>query len=725
MKNPIMLELASLRRNHEPLEQDDAENKDIAPPRKRHGGRFGGWKGTLCLGATTSVVVLILNLVMLLWATLRHSATESVLFSGSCDRVKQISAGIHFLINILSTLLLSASNYAMQCLSAPSRGDLDRAHAKNKWLDIGVPSLRNLTRIPTTRSLFWCCLVFSSAPLHLFYNSSVYSTISANAYDVYVSNSSVSTLTPEHVTLIYDGANDMLLDYAPARKLVEQASILKRLSIQECLDAYATNFQSKYGSVVLISDGFSGANSSMSRVYSQQVPSAHDNLETDPYRWICAERRGMALEQPCSQYLSDIRSHDDWVVYGYKVDYCLADMEGEKCTLEFSLPLAIAVIGTNFVKAVLIVLATVLLSGAPILTVGDAIASFLRSPDKMAEGNCLLSRELVALKSKEEKVALFSSTMQKMATFCTCKLGALGVKVPSTFRFGSYTPRHWEDQEKPAVYNATPKRRWSSLSLTRWVLCLFTYTSALILCIALLIHGVTRLDDQSGLWTSGLASINTKTMVDTLNWPGGLIPNTLIANVPQLIFSALYFMCNAILTNMALATEWDRFAITRKGLRVSTPPQGHQRRTHFLSLPYRYGVPLIALSALLHWLISQSIFLVRIVVYRDGEREPSGDTMTVGYSPPAIVIGVCVGVLLPAGLLLTGRRRFRSGMPVAGSCSLAIAAACQPRSAETMSEGIEYERLKWGVEPCEEGKVGHCAFSGAKVDTPVDGMVYQ
>jgi hypothetical protein len=266
----------------------------------------------------------------------------------------------------------------------------------------------------------------------------------------------------------------MLLDYIPARRLVEQASILKRLSIQECLDAYATNFQSKYGSVVLISDDFSGINSSISRVYSQQVPSSHDYLETDPYRWICAERRGMVLEQPCSQYISDIRSRDDWVVYGYKVDRCLADMEGEKCTLEFSLPLAIAVIGTNFVKAVLIVLAPVLLSGAPILTVGDAIASFLRSPDKMTEDNCLLSRELVALKSKNNKVALFSSTMQKMATSLTCKLGALGVKVPSKFRFGSYTAQHPEESQKPAVYDATPKRRWSSLSLTRWVLCLFT-----------------------------------------------------------------------------------------------------------------------------------------------------------------------------------------------------------------------------------------------------------
>ncbi|KAL3448253.1 hypothetical protein BJX65DRAFT_275360 [Aspergillus insuetus] len=725
MQSLQLFKLTSLRRDHEPLEQDDDDKTNAAPPRKRRGGRLGGWKGTLYLGATTSVIVLILNLVMLLWATLRHSASESVLYSGDCDRVKEISAGIHFLINILSTLLLSASNYAMQCLSAPSREDLDRAHAKKKWLDIGVPSLRNLNRIPLTRSLLWFCLVLSSVPFHLFYNSSVYSTISANSYDVYVANSSFPTLTPDDVTLVYDEANDMLWDPLSARRLVERATSLEKLPVQDCIDAYATSFQSKYGSLVLISDDFNAENSSVNRVYSQQVPSSTDDIEIDPYQWICDQQRGILLEEPCSHYLSGIRSGDSWVVYGYTVDYCLADIEGEKCTLEFSLPLAIAVIGANFVKAVLIVLATILLRGVPLLTVGDAIASFLRSPDKLTEGNCLLSRESVALKSTQKKVAWLSAKMLKTATFLTSKLGHLGVKISDKLTLGSYSSPHQHCPDEPVMYHAEPKRRWSSLSLTRWVICLFTYTSTLILCVALLIYGVTRIDDQSGLWTSGLASINTKTMIDTLNWPGGLIPNTLIANTPQLIFSVLYFMCNAILTNMALAAEWDRFAIIRKGLRVSTPPQGHQRRTHFLSLPYRYGVPLIGLSALLHWLISQSIFLVRIVVYTNGDREPSGDTMTVGYSPPAIVIGVCVGVLLPVGLLLAGRRRFQSGMPVAGSCSLAIAAACHPRSKETESEETEYNRLKWGIEPCVQGEVGHCAFSSARVEMPTDGASHR
>ncbi|KAL3484732.1 hypothetical protein BJX62DRAFT_218377 [Aspergillus germanicus] len=725
MRNLPKFELASLRRNHEPLEQDDADKADTAPTRKRQSGQLGGWKGTLYLGAMTSAIVLILNLVMLLWATLRHSASESVLYSGDCDRVKQISAGIHFLINILSTLLLSASNFAMQCLSAPSREDLDRAHAKKKWLDIGVPSLRNLNRIPLTRSLLWFCLVLSSVPLHLFYNSSVYSTISANSYDVYVANSSFPALTADDVTLVYDEASDMLWDPLSAQRLVERATTLEKLSVQECINAYARSFQSKYGSLVFISDNFNAVNTSVNRVYSQQVPSSDDDIEIDPYRWICDQQRGILLEEPCSQYLSGIRSGDSWIVYGYTVDYCLADIEGENCTLEFSLPLAIAVIGANFVKAVLIVLATILLGGVPLLTVGDAIASFLRSPDKFTEGNCLLSRELVASKSTQEKVAWLCAKMLKTTTFLTSKLGHLGVKISDKLTLVSYSSPHQQCPAEPIMYRSEPKRRWSSLSLTRWVICLFTYTSLLILCVALLIYGVTRIDDQSGLWTSGLASINTKTMIDTLNWPGGLIPNTLIANTPQLIFSALYFMCNAILTNMALAAEWDRFAISRKGLRVSTPPQGHQRRTHFLSLPYRYGVPLIALSALLHWLISQSIFLVRIVVYRDGEREPSGDTMTVGYSPPAIVTGLCVGVLLPAGLLLTGRRKFRSGMPVAGSCSLAITAACHPRLKNDKYEQIECERLKWGVDPTAEGELGHCAFSDGKVEMPADGAIYQ
>jgi hypothetical protein len=267
----------------------------------------------------------------------------------------------------------------------------------------------------------------------------------------------------------------MLWDPLSARRLVDRATTLEKLSVQDCVDAYATSFQSKYGSLVLISDDFNAVNSSINRLYSQQVPSSDDDIEIDPYRWICDQRRGIVLQQPCSHYLSDIRSRDDWIVYGYTVNYCLADVEGEKCTLEFSLPLAIAVIGANFVKSVLIVLATILLSGVPLLTVGDAIASFLRSPDQRTGGSCLLSRELVALKSKQVKIAWISTKILKTATFLTSKLGHLGVKISDKFTLGSYSSPHQQCPDEPIMYKAEPKRRWSSLSLTRWVICLFTY----------------------------------------------------------------------------------------------------------------------------------------------------------------------------------------------------------------------------------------------------------
>ena len=125
--------------------------------------------------------------------------------------------------------------------------------------------------------------------------------------------------------------------------------------------------------------------------------------------------------------------------------------------------------------------------------------------------------------------------------------------------------------------------------------------------------------------------------------------------------------------------------------------------------------------------MSQSLYLVRIIAYSDPQtRNADYDTITLGYSPPAIVIGLCVGMLLPAGLVLFGCGRFQSGMPVAGSCSMAIAAACHPRGqTDEDRANLEYQRLKWGVEAYQNGEMWHCAFSNRKVMKPEDGMEYQ
>ncbi|KAL4861550.1 hypothetical protein BDV12DRAFT_64372 [Aspergillus spectabilis] len=724
----VVYELVPLRRSNDSAIKVDVDGDMMNESKKASGWPFGGWKGTLYLGSITSFTVLILNLFMILWASLRHAEHgQAVLYSGNCDRVKEISTGIHFLINILSTFLLSASNFAMQCLSAPTRRDVDRAHATKKWLDIGVPSVRNLWRIPKARLILWLCLVWTSVPLHLFYNSTVYSTIAAYSYDVFVGNSSFNSLTPDEVEAVYDERLKTSGSPNSAQRLVGMSDVLEKLMPSDCISAYATNFQTKYGSLVVISGAFNGSESPINRIDYQVVPTAGDDTQMDPYGWICADRKGqLQQEHPCSHYISDLKSRDEWVVRGHKVDYCLAERTPEKCTLEYSLPLAITVIGANFVKAILIGLAAWVLRGNPLLTVGDAIASFLRSPDETTVGECLLTRDIVVMRARQHDMWRIHGLLTKTATYCLFKMREAGITVPGTF-LGSYFAQLAKEEVESEVlkYNAEPKQRWSSLSKTRWVTGLFTYISSLGVCIGLLGYGLAKMGNSEGVWSSGLAAVDTKTMIDALNWPGDLISNTLIANIPQLIFSVLYFMVNSILTNMTLAGEWNNFSLQRKGLRVSTRPQGHQRRTYFLSLPYRYGVPLITLSALLHWLMSQSIFLVRILSYTGWqERDTSYDTMTVGYSPPAIMAVICVGALVPAALIWIGQRRFKSGMPVAGSCSLAIAAACHP-SGKTDGEKleIEYDLLKWGAESYQAGEIGHCTFSNGKVHPPEGGVV--
>lgn len=237
------------------------------------------------------------------------------------------------------------------------------------------------------------------------------------------------------------------------------------------------------------------------------------------------------------------------------------------------------------------------------------------------------------------------------------------------------------------------------------------------------------MQNSTGVWSAGLQALETDTLITGDHWPTSVVSNTLIANIPQLIYSCLYFAVNALLTTMALAEEWSSYAIRRKGLRVSAHPQNAQRCTYFLSLPYRYIMPLLLMSATLHWLISQSLFLVGIDAYTpDRERDPNADVTTCGYSPSAIVSSVSVGVLMLACLLGLGFRRFRSGMPVAGGCSVAIAAACHPNQGEGglagFKEGVECLPLKWGAVYLDDS-VGHCTFSSEGVEMPEDGQVYR
>lgn len=196
----------------------------------------------------------------------------------------------------------------------------------------------------------------------------------------------------------------------------------------------------------------------------------------------------------------------------------------------------------------------------------------------------------------------------------------------------------------------------------------------------------------------------------------------IVANLPQVMLSFLYLLFNGLLTAMLAAREWSHYAQERKPLRVSTP-KGMQRSTYFLSLPFRFASPLLVLSGALHWLVSQSLFLASITTeLRDGRTLAEDTVSTCGYSPIAMVLTLSVGCLMLVGIVGVGFWKVSADLPIVGSCSAAISAACHPPPGQ---ENAHLLPLQWGVIPRADGdEVSHCSFSAEEVEAPVAGAKY-
>jgi hypothetical protein len=93
--------------------------------------------------------------------------------------------------------------------------------------------------------------------------------------------------------------------------------------------------------------------------------------------------------------------------------------------------------------------------------------------------------------------------------------------------------------------------------------------------------------DIKTLWDLGFGTVNTNSVVGVA--PRGLIATTLFANLPQGILSFLYLTYNGLFSCMLGSLEWSRFGRFRKTLRV-TAPEGGQRSTYYLQLPYTYAL---------------------------------------------------------------------------------------------------------------------------------------
>ena len=138
--------------------------------KKRHKkSRTPGYQQSLRYGLATVAVSLCITVGLTIAAHVRSAPEDGyrVLWNLKCDKAQNVNMYLHLVINILSTLVLGASNYAMQVLSAPTRAEVDAAHAKRRWVNIGILSFGNLWYIRGWRKWLCVALAVSSLPVHL------------------------------------------------------------------------------------------------------------------------------------------------------------------------------------------------------------------------------------------------------------------------------------------------------------------------------------------------------------------------------------------------------------------------------------------------------------------------------------------------------------------------------------------------------------------------------
>ena len=343
---------------------------------------FQGWRMGITLCVALTGTVLMTNIVLTVFASTKYGIRGGfgTLQEGHCRKTKDLSLWLHLAINVLSTLLLGASNYCMQCLASPTREEVGIAHGQHVWLDIGVPSVWNLRRITPYRLVLWLLLAASSLPLHLLWNSAIFSTLSSQDYLVVAASPDLFNITGLNWSAPVPGILENSTEYNYTLQIFRNASSWDKLDNKACIKAYGQEFVSARGDLLVITSGINAS------VPLEVIALSEEDFL--PYDWMCDSTI-------CN--INSVLAHSaTWTItiyepneLSYLVQHCLSKRVEERCRVQFSVVIMIIVIGCNFLKASCMLSTLWLQKPQPLVTLGDAIHSFLKSGDPTTENMCL------------------------------------------------------------------------------------------------------------------------------------------------------------------------------------------------------------------------------------------------------------------------------------------------------------------------------------------------
>ncbi|KAF2036757.1 hypothetical protein EK21DRAFT_52086 [Setomelanomma holmii] len=633
-----------------------------------------GWRAGLIRSFLLSLIALIVNVSVYSWLFSAFSAeagTASIMRS-SCGRVRGANTGIHAALNILSTLILGASTYAMQGMTAPTRQEVDKAHGQGKWVEIGTQSARNLFYVRRRNAWIWLILGLTSLPFHLFFNARV--VANEASFDV-----------RDNSTII-----DLLQDVTNSSNLTDYV----RMDAWECMQNYSSGFLREYGDVVAVSTQLDAKPPILYTRFPQSyISSDREHTNQDPYHWICHDflttnsttQNNDAVR--CSIELAQERfdSGRNWTLYGNTVSYCLARRIPDICELQFNQWLMLGVVVFGGIKTIVIAYLLIARPSHSLRTLGDAITSFLKDEDPTTKDMCLVSSKQI-----------------RKHGFVT-----------------KYEPQIFTGSRPRWLTSANTTEFFSTIGISAF------YIVVLSIALFFAVQGANGFAFSSGLGVPDIQSLASFKPDDTGS--SGIVPTLLIVNIPQLGFSILYVVYTSIWGKLLIAHEFDRLTQAKKGLRISERPRGMQRASHFFTMPSRYALPLMGCSAALHWLCSQSFFMVRIDgVNSRGEIDQDDRLVRLGYSSSGILalIGVALAMLVATVCIGSFRRLWTSLGET--SMSAVISAACHPGRYEVEPW---LQEVQWGdvteSDNSGDGQTArHISFTARLTERPTVDQAY-
>ena len=325
-------------------------------------------------------------------------------------------------------------DYCAQLLAAPTRSEVDTAHHNGEWLDIGVPSLRNLwkKRIAGKRKAAWTLLMISSVLLHFVWNSAVFAARPFSLYHIAVVTSDYLADAGQWPT-----QNNQTLH------MLQNTESLSHLNRTQCIKRYISSTPGQKDVLVVAANitmedkaSMEGGASNSSLLYDMA------NVDNGPSwiwaeGWLCSAFDQRPDLRPKSWCTADflLSKEAEWTLRIYtwnsngtiekslwvKVDYCLSagveSLDGF-CALRYSAEILLVVCILNLGKCAAIYYTAYLhyrsdktpREKASLVTIGDAAASFLAEKDPTTEHLPFASREDFARKEWPSRHSPWSHT---------------------------------------------------------------------------------------------------------------------------------------------------------------------------------------------------------------------------------------------------------------------------------------------------------------------------